>query len=746
MDKDRTAGIPSAEAEIKFSRELGLLEATTLGVGAMIGAGIFILSGMAAGIAGPAATVSYILCGLMTLFTALSYSELSSSIPLAGGGYTFVHQGLGGYIAFLSGWALIFGSVVACALYAFGFAEHFTPLLDLVAKVSPPVKFSAFAMAFLLILINIKGTKESGKTQNIFTITKVAMLVIFIVLCLPYVKTQNLKPFTPFGFTGIISATALIYISFFGFELISSASEEIKNPKKTVPRAILLSLFIPMLIYVGVVLVSVGILDYQTLGTSAAPLVLIAQKVLGNYGLLFVLVGGLLSTISALNATILAASRQTYAMGRDGYLPGKIFRLHPRFKTPYTAVSAVGVMILIFTLSGEVEFVAHLANFCYLFALILVNMSVIMLRKKEPRLKRPFKLPWHPLIPLLAIACNLLILGFMSPRTYLLGAGWLGLGSLVYLAYSKEQKQTVEKHRRLKEILRRQELKEYKILVPVVNPNTLVMLMQTACAIAKKCDGEVIALNVVEVPHEIPLKKGLADFSQPRLLLSRAENVARQEKVKFDKMIKLSHRLSYGILETAEEENCNFIIMGRARPEKMLERILTTVVNIVLKEAPCNVAIFCGEKMQPVNRIIVTATDNPNSVLAAELSPAFVEKFKADLLVLHVIPQMSGAEEEIQAKRWIDSFMEKASLNIRSERKILKAEKPAQAIAEEIKEGDLLLMGASQGGTLERLLLTSIPEEVSEKVSQPVIIFKRFQPRRRSWVEKIIAGKTAKGR
>jgi APA family basic amino acid/polyamine antiporter len=743
MDKNKTADLPAAEAEIKFSRELGLLEATTLGVGAMIGAGIFILSGMAAGIAGPAATLSYVLCGVMTLFTALSYSELSSSIPLAGGGYTFVHQGLGGFIAFLNGWALIFGSVVACALYALGFAEHFNPFLDLVMKVSPPVKFSAFAIALLLILINIKGTKESGKTQNLFTITKVAILIVFIGLCLPHVKTQNLKPFAPFGFTGIISATALIYISFFGFELISSASEEIKNPKKTVPRAILLSLFIPLLIYVGVVLVSVGILDYQTLGTSAAPLVLIAQKVLGNYGLLFILVGGLLSTTSALNATILAASRQTYAMGRDGYLPGKIFRLHPKFRTPYTAVSAVGVVILIFCLSGEVEFVAHLANFCYLFAIILVNLSVIMLRKNEPRLKRPFKLPWHPLIPLLAIASNVLILAFMSPRTYLMGAGWLGLGSLVYLAYSKGQKETVEKHRRLKDILRRQEMKEYKILVALINPNTLGMLMQTACAIAKKFDGEVIALNVVEVPHGTPLKKGLADFSQQRLLLSRAENIARQEKVKFDKMIKLSHRLSYGILETAEEKDCNFIVMGRTGSEKMLEKILTTVVDIVLKEAPCNVAIVCGEKMDKVKRIIITATDNVNSQLAAELSPALVEKFKADLLVLHVVPPDSGTEEETQAKRQIDSFMEKANLKIKSERKILKAEKPAQAIAGEVREGDLLLMGASKGGTLEQLLFTSVPEAIVEQTSEPVIIFKRFQPRKKSWVERLIAGKKA---
>jgi amino acid transporter/nucleotide-binding universal stress UspA family protein len=710
----------------------------------MIGAGIFILSGMAAGIAGPAATLSYVLCGLMTLFTALSYSELSSSIPLAGGGYTFVHQGIGGYIAFLCGWALIFGSVVACALYALGFAEHFNPLADLIFKTSPSIKFSAFAIALVLLLVNIKGTKESGKTQNIFTLAKVAMLFVFIGLCLPFVKTQSFKPFAPFGFTGIISATALIYISFFGFEQISSASEEIKNPQKTLPRAILLSLFVPTLIYVAVVLVSVGILDYQTLGTSAAPLILIAQKVLGSYGLLFVLIAGLLSTISALNATVLTASRETYAMGRDGYLPGKIFRLHPKFKTPYTAIAAVGVIILFFTLSGEVELVAHLANFCFLFALILVNLSVIMLRKKAPRLKRPFRLPWHPVIPVLAIACNVLILAFMSPRTYLMGAGWLGLGSLVYLVYSKEQKETVEKHRRLKEILTRQERKEYKILVSLANPKTVGMLMTVACAIAKKFDGEVIALNVVEVPHGTPLRKGLADFSQQRLLLSRAESIAKQEGVKFDKMIKLSHRLSYGILETAGEEDCNFIILGRSGPEKMLDKILTTVVDIVLKEAPCNVAIVHGEKMDQVKRVMITATDNVNSQLAAELSPALVERFKADLLMLHALREGSGADEETHARRWMDSFTEKTCPGIKCERKIVKSEKPAEAIAGQIREGDLLLMGASKGGTLEQLLFSSVPEEVGEKISTPMIVFKRFQPRKRSWIEGIIAGKKAK--
>ncbi|HEX7402014.1 MAG TPA: universal stress protein, partial [candidate division Zixibacteria bacterium] len=297
--------------------------------------------------------------------------------------------------------------------------------------------------------------------------------------------------------------------------------------------------------------------------------------------------------------------------------------------------------------------------------------------------------------------------------------------------------------RHLKEILHRQELKEYDILVALNNPDTMGMLMQTACAIAKKFEGEVIALNVVEIPHGTPLQKGLTDFSKQRLLLSRAENFARREQVKFDKLIKLSHRLSHGILETAEEKDCNFIILGRSQPEKMLDRIFTTVVDMVLKEAPCNVAIVCGEKMDAVKRVVITATDNVNSQLAAELSPALAEKFNADLLVLHVIPPGSDAEEEARARRWLDSFLEKADLKMKGERRILKAQDPAKAIAEQIGEGDLLLMGTSKGGTIEKLLFKSVPEDVAQLSSAPMIIFKRFQPRGKWWLERLITGKKA---
>jgi nucleotide-binding universal stress UspA family protein len=184
--------------------------------------------------------------------------------------------------------------------------------------------------------------------------------------------------------------------------------------------------------------------------------------------------------------------------------------------------------------------------------------------------------------------------------------------------------------------------------------------------------------------------------------------------------------------------------MGRSGPEKMLDKILTTVVDIVLKDAPCNVAIVHGQKMDQVKRVVVTASDNTNSRLAAELCPALVEKFKSELVVLHAIPQDSGPEEETQAKAWVDSFTEKANLKIRSERMILKAEKPAQALAGQVQEGDLILMGESKGGTLEQLLFTSVPRELAEQISVPMIVFKRFRHRERSWVERMIAGRGTK--
>jgi APA family basic amino acid/polyamine antiporter len=739
--------LPGEEGEVRLTRSLGLVTATMLGVGAMIGAGIFILSGLAAGTAGPAAAVSYLIVGFMTLFTALSYCELAAAVPIAGGGYTFVHEAIGGFTAFITGWSLVFGLVVSAALYAIGFAEHFNPLVELALPYELNRAVVAAAIIILLGFLNLRGTKETGLVQNLFTIGKVIILGGFIVFCFRYVEPARLENFAPFGLAGILTATSLIYISFFGFEQISNASEEIKNPEKNVPRAILLSLLLPTVIYVLVVLISVGIVDYGELGRSRAPLALIAGKVLGNYGMAFVLVAGVFSTVSALNATVLTASRQTFAIARDGFMPAFLARINERFRTPHFAIAAVAAVGILVAMWGNVKFVAHLTNFCLLFALIVVNASVIMLRRRRPDLKRPFRLPFGPLIPVLGIIFNFIMLLFMEWSTYLSGVVYLALGALVYIAYSKGAKRTLERERVIKYLMAKQARKEYKILVPIANPETMKSLVTVAAAIAKKFDGEVLLLSVVEVPYYVPLERGVARTGDYRPQLLLAEKICEREGVTdVKRMIKIAHRLSHGILETAQEENCNFIVMGRVSKRTLGDRLLATVIDAVLENAPCDVAVVRpGEGgLGDVERILVAVSGSANARLAAELAPAFADRFDAKLRVITV----SGATDEFGLPRYsasnlLDDILCDVECRRGFEREVVPAEDVTEAVISEIKPRDLVVMGARKGGAWEQLLFKSIPEEVYERVNNTVVIIKKFTPARAGKLERLLSGSAA---
>ncbi len=733
--------------EVTLTRSLGLVTATMLGVGAMIGAGIFILSGLAAGVAGPGAAVSYLVVGLMTLFTALSYCELAAAIPVAGGGYTFVHEAIGGFTAFITGWSMVFGLVVSGALYAIGFAEHFNPLVELALPYELNRVVVAVAIILLLGLLNVRGTKETGMVQNLFTIGKVIILGGFIVLCFRYVEPAKLENFAPFGVAGILAATSLIYISFFGFEQISNASEEIRNPEKNVPRAILLSLLIPTVIYVLVVLISVGIVNYAELGESRAPIALIAGKVLGNYGLVFVLVAGVFSTVSALNATVLTASRQTFAIARDGFMPGFLARINARFRTPHFAIAAVAVIAILITAWGDVRSVAHLTNFCLLFALIVVNASVIMLRRRRPELKRPFRLPFGSVIPTLGIVFNFIMLLFMDWSTYLSGIIYLAAGGLVYIAYSKGAKRTLERERVIRYLMAKQARKEYKILVPIANPETMKSLVTVAAAIANKFDGEILLLSVVEVPYYVPLERGVARTGDYRPQLLLAEKICEREGVAdVKRMIKISHRLSHGILETAREENCNFIVMGRVGRASLSDRLLATVIDAVLENAPCDVAVVRpgSRDLTDVERILVAVSGSANARLAAELAPAFADRFDAKLRVITV----SGATDEFGLPRYsagnlLDDVLCDVECRRGFEREVIYASDVTEAVMSEIRPKDLVVMGARKGGAWEQLLFKSVPEEISERVNNTVVIIKKYMPLRRGRLARLLTGTAA---
>ncbi|MCP4229097.1 MAG: amino acid permease [bacterium] len=746
---------PVGAEEVKLTRNMGLMSATMLGVGSMIGAGIFILSGIAIGAAGPGAIVSYLLVGLMTLFTALSFCELSSAIPVAGGGYTYVHEGIGGIGAFLTGWTLIFGMVVSASLYAVGFAEHFDPFVfmgtDALWGIPQSLPHWVWGAAIIIVLgfINVIGSKESAGTQNLFTIGKIIFLVVFAAVAFPFVDWEAFEDFVPNGTLAVLATTSLIYISFFGFQQISNASEEIKNPEKNVPRAILLSLIIPAVIYVLVILISVGITDdWRALGTAEAPLAIIAGKVfgrygIGTYGMAFILIAGIMSTVSALNATVMTASRAIFAVSRDGFMPNILSKINRRFRTPHFATLVVAVLAILFAVMGGTRFIAQLTNFCLLFSLLLVNLSVIILRKRRPDLNRPFKLWFGYTIPIMGILTNLTMMAFMEWTAYVWGIGYLIVGAIVYFVYSKGAKRSLDRDKIISTLMEKQARKEYKILVPVSNPSHVKPLLITAAAIAKKYDGEILTLSVIEVPDYDDLETGYELVEQRRPLLTLAEGIAAREGVtNVNRMIKIGHRLSYAIVETAQEESCNFIVMGRPSKRNLADRLLATVIDAVLKEAPCDVAVVQPDGFDGIDRVLVPVSGSENSRLATGLAPAFAEKFDAEIKVFNV-----RADEEIATSyQTTHDVLDKARTELEGvtakvSEEVIYGPTVVDTILNEIHPGDIVLMGASKGGAWEQLLFKSVPEEVAERMGNSVITFKKFVRRKRSRLERLLSGK-----
>jgi len=426
-----------SETNVQLARHLGLFEAVMIGVGAMIGAGIFVLTGIASGQAGPAALLAFGLNGVVTLFTALSYAELSSAIPEAGGGYSFVKKVMPNPVAFIAGWMLWFAYVVACSLYAKGFGSYFleffhryvpavTDFLSGMVGHEGSVALLTLLVGILFLAVNIAGTHASGQTENIITLAKIGILAVFIyfgvkaVLTAPEITRANFTPFLPTGAGGVIAAMGLTFIAFEGYDLIATVSEEVKDPKRTIPRAILWSLGITIAIYLLVVFVTLGAVPaeggvpvWQMLGEfGEMGIVQAADAFMPKFGVVLVLGGGLFATLSALNATVLASSRVAFSMGRDWMLPNRLSRIHSSRRTPVMAITVSGALFLLVAVFLPLETIGTASSLLFLLTFTLVNIAAIIYRRRSEEDEDVFRMPFFPLTPLLGILTCVGIAGY----------------------------------------------------------------------------------------------------------------------------------------------------------------------------------------------------------------------------------------------------------------------------------------------------------------------------------------------
>ena len=494
--------------ENALRKTLGPVSLTALGIGAVIGSGIFTVIGTAIGGnpsaikdwkgspiidliwgalhhtsgvvagrpgAGPALALSLVLVAIVCALTGLCYAELASMIPIAGSAYTYTYATMGELIAWIIGWDLILEYAFSNMSVSVGFAAHVVDLLDWLGIHLDPKWLSpaylpqglqdlsgkidifpigwhfgfdipAFIIVLLLTVLLVRGIRESARTNNIMVLVKICAILLFVSFGMSFIKTSNYHPFSPNGFTGVLAGGSIIFFTYIGFDSVSTASEECRNPRRDVPIGIIATLVVCTILYVGVAAVLTGMVPWQSVAGDGAPVVTALKRLSlmpGGHRLHWVrfavLIGALVGMISSILVFQLGQARVWFAMSRDGLLPSVFSKLHPKFRTPAFATWVAGILVAIPSGLFDVGSFAEMSNIGTLFAFVLVSIGVMVLRYKDPGRHRGFRVPFGPVIPILSTMFCILLMAGLPAVTWVRFFVWLVIGLFVYFFYSRKR-------------------------------------------------------------------------------------------------------------------------------------------------------------------------------------------------------------------------------------------------------------------------------------------------------------------
>ncbi len=735
--------------EVTLSRDLTLFTITMIGIGGMIGAGIFVLTGIAAGVAGPALVLVFFLNGLITLLTALSYAELGSAFPEAGGGYLWVKEGLGGSQGFLAGWMSWFAHAVAGSLYALAFGRFATELWIIAGL--PTFGLSVKAMTLILMsmiiviftAINYRGASETGTVGNIVTLTKVAILagfVFFGILAMTRTEAWHMRfteGFTPNGLGGVLVAMGLTFIAFEGYEIIAQSGEEVMNPKRNIPRAIFLAIAVAVVIYILVGFTAIaattppeGMRAYEYLGMKkeVAIVEVAAQIFPWGIGAVLLLISGVASTMSALNATTYSSSRVSFAMGRDHNLPAFFSFIHPQRHTPQWAVMASGGLMLVMAWSLPIEDVAAAADIMFLMLFLQVNVAVMTLRHKMPNLERGFRVPWFPVIPLLAIFCNAILainLFAYSPIAWYFAIVWVVGGLLAYYTHFSK----IEVLEKPKEILMEEVLvsRDYSVLVPVATAEQARILGQVGAILAQANQGEVLALHVIQVPPQLTLGEGRYFLKEGRTYLETVIEQAKKRDIPVHTIIRLGRNVAEAVRKTGEENASDLIVLGWPGYTNTTGRLYGSVIDPIVDDPPTDIALVRYRQRRPIRGVLVPVAGGPNSLRAARIATQMAmagDEGPAKVTLLHVLPLGAANGSFVRAQQVIDYI--RSSINYEHfEQVIIEGASVVDTILKQSEGHDLIVLGAANEPLFQNLLMGSVADQIAKQSDVTVIVVKR---------------------
>jgi basic amino acid/polyamine antiporter, APA family len=575
-----------------------------VGVAAMIGGSIFVLTGPAIGLAGSAVIIAFIINATITLFTAMAYAELGSAMPEAGGGYLWVREGLPRPNAFISGWMAWFAHIVAGSLYAVSFASFLNGLLLqlnffkdvgsegtlLILGIIPLDKIIAIASVAAFTYVNFKGTSETGKTGDIVTVIQLGLIFALIGAGLWTMHTNpgwtlNFSDFMPMGIAGVVAAMGLTFIAFEGYEVIVQTGEEVKNPKRNIPRAIFISLSAVVVLYCLIAFVSIGAIfpeggipSWEFIGNQGELGISAAAELILPYGAFIVLGGGLISTLAALNATTFSSARVAFAMGRHYNLPHKFSAIHPKNKTPYIAILLSGLIMAVMASGLPLDQIAIAAGVIFLLLFTQVNLAAINIRRiYGDKLDYGFKTPFFPVIPIIGIFLKIglaIYLLLTEPFSWVITIVWVAIGFAVYRVYifRKELEHyapTVTSEGAL-------ERRDFRILI-LYTPENPDRLIKFAIRVAKENIGEVDVLRVITVPEQTPLSAGIAFADSAKRAYKPLEEALDKEGIINHYLARISHDSTEAILATIEEQHIDLLLADfeTLRSNKKLQTLAT---------------------------------------------------------------------------------------------------------------------------------------------------------------------------
>ncbi|MCU4740261.1 amino acid permease [Natronoglomus mannanivorans] len=753
-----------------LERDLGLWAVIAISMGAMIGSGIFILPGLAMAEAGPAVVLAFVIAAILVVPAALSIAELGTAMPEAGGDYVFIERGMGpaaGTIAGLGTWimlmlkgalALVGGMIYVSALTAIPTFSVLDTVLEwsitlpggLLAIRGPEIL--AVTLAVLLVLVNLVGVKQTGGLQTIMVIVMLGILSVFVAGSIVQVEAANFDGFFVEGSDGLLSATALVLVSYAGVTKVAAVAEEIENPGRNLPLGLLISLIVTTFLYALLVFVLVGVVP--GLDGSEAPMADAVDLLFGNLFLFAIVLAALLALVSTANAGILTASRYPLALSRDNLFLDKFEFIHPRFNTPMVAILTTGGIIVLVILIFDVEQIAKSAGAFQILVYILVCAALIAFRERDLEWYDPeFVTPGYPWIQLFGIVSGLFIITRMDLLPIIGAVGITIFGFAWYQFYAKER---VEREGLAVGLARREAGKQYvrdtaeqleaspadtyEVLIPLrrdVSREQEDALLHMAAPIVRRRGGRIRVVRFDEVPDQVPLDTAAESLSPADIQFERrTDELVQDLDVPVEVGEIVSHDTRHAVVNFAERTNVD-LILARREATSRLGTLFGRDTDWIMDHAPCDVVFVQHEQSVDVKNVSIVTDRSPfNDPLKVELADAMANSLGARLRFVFAVPE-DAPDELIETIE--DYHAELDDLcTVPVESTIVRTDDEVGGLSTELETADIVMLSTMTHHRIPDLLVEQRSDRLAAVVEQPVLLVHSKQSRRGTFLRPIV--------